>query len=101
MKIKKGDTVKILAGKDSGKTGKVLAVDVKGGRLVVEGANMFKKHNRPKKQGEKGEVVNVSRSMNASNALLVCPRCGQPTRIGHKMEGAKKLRTCKKCKSTI
>lgn len=101
MKIKKGDTVKILAGKDSGKTGKVLAVDVKRERVVVEGANMFKKHNRPKRQGEKGEVVNVSRSMNASNALLVCPRCGQPTRIGHKMEGTKKLRTCKKCKSTI
>jgi large subunit ribosomal protein L24 len=101
MNIKKGDTVKILAGKDSGKTGKVLAIDIKKERLIVEGANMFKKHNKPKRQGEKGSIVNVSRSMDASNALLICPRCGQPTRVGHKIEGAKKLRTCKKCKSTI
>ncbi len=101
MNIKKGDTVKILAGKDSGKTGKVLVVDVKKGRMIVEGANMFKKHNKPKRQGEKGSVVDVSRSMNSSNALLVCPRCGQPTRVGHKIEGTKKVRICKKCKSTI
>jgi len=101
MKIKKGDMVKILAGKDSGKTGKVLAVNPTKEKIIVEGANMFKKHKRPKRQGEKGEVVNVSRPMDASNALLVCPRCGQPTRVGYKLEAGKKLRSCKKCKSAI
>jgi large subunit ribosomal protein L24 len=101
MKIKKGDTVKILTGKDSGKTGKILAVNPKKGKILVEGLNMFKKHRRPKKQGEKGEVIKISRPMQASNAMLVCPRCGQPTRIGYKIEANKKLRTCKKCKSTI
>ena len=101
MKIKKGDTVKILTGKDSGKTGKVLVIDTKKEKVLVEGLNMFKKHQRPKRQGEKGEIISVARPMEASNVLLVCPRCGQPTRVGYKLEGGKKLRTCKKCKSTI
>lgn len=101
MKIKKGDTVKILAGKDSGKTGKVLGVDIKNEKILIDGLNMFKKHKRPRRQGEKGEIISVARPMNASNVLLVCPRCSQSTRVGYKLEGGKKLRTCKKCKSTI
>lgn len=101
MNIKKGDTVKILTGKDAGKTGKVLVVNPKKERMIVEGANIYKKHQRPKRQGEKGEIVNVPRSMDMSNALLICPRCSQPTRVGYKLESGKKLRTCKKCKSTI
>ena len=101
MKIKKGDTVKILAGKDSGKTGKVLVIDPKKEKVLVEGLNMFKKHKRAKKQGEKGETISVSRAMDSSNVSLVCPRCSQTTRVGYKIEGSKKLRSCKKCKSTI
>jgi len=101
MKIKKGDTVKILTGKDSGKSGKVLGVDIKKEKILVEGLNMFKKHQRPKRQGEKGEIISVARPMQASNVLLVCPGCSQATRIGYKLEGGKKLRICKKCKSTI
>ena len=101
MKIKKGDTVKILAGKDSGKSGKVLGVDPKKERVLVEGLNMFKKHKRAKRQGEKGETISVSRPMDSSNVALICPRCTQLTRVGYKFEGSKKLRSCKKCKSTI
>jgi large subunit ribosomal protein L24 len=101
MKIKKGDTVKILAGKDSGKTGKVLGTDPKKEKVLVEGLNMFKKHKRAKRQGEKGETISVSRPMDSSNVLLICPRCSQSTRVGYKIEGNKKLRSCKKCKSTI
>lgn len=101
MKIKKGDTVKLLAGKDSGKSGKVLGIDPKKERVLVEGVNMFKKHKRPRRQGEKGETITIARPMDASNVMLVCPRCSQPTRVGYKIEGAKKLRSCKKCKSTI
>ena len=89
MKIKKGDIVKILAGKDSGKTGKVLGADPKKERVLVEGLNMFKKHKRAKRQGEKGEIISISRPMDSSNVMLICPRCSQSTRIGYKIEGSK------------
>ncbi|MBU4348061.1 50S ribosomal protein L24 [Patescibacteria group bacterium] len=101
MKIKKGDTVKILAGKDKSKAGKVLVVDLKRNRVIVDSINMFKKHRKPKKQGEKGETIDISRPMNISNVSLVCSRCGQSTRVGYKIEDGKKVRSCKKCKNTI
>jgi large subunit ribosomal protein L24 len=101
MDIKKGDTVKILAGKDSGKTGKAINVDLKNGKISVEGLNMFKKHVRPKKQGEKGEVVHLSRPMNISNAMLVCPDCHKATRVGHRVADKSKVRFCKKCQASI
>lgn len=89
MNIKKGDTVRVIAGKDRGKTGKVVHVIPSAGRVTVEGVNVYKKHVRPKRQGEKGETVEVSRPLNASNVMLLCPSCGEPTRLG---------RSCKKCK---
>jgi len=101
MKLHKGDNVQIMTGKDRGKRGKVLKVISDSGRILVEGVNIFKKHQRPKKQGEKGEVVNVSRSLNASNAMLVCRSCDKPTRIGHKADGDTKIRYCKKCQSAL
>ena len=99
MKIKKGDTVKIIKGKDAGKTGKVLHVFPDVNKLSVEGLNLFKKHARPKKQGEKGEVIQVTRPFSASNAMIVCSSCKKPTRIGSKKEGEKKFRMCRKCKA--
>ncbi len=101
MKIKKGDTVKIIKGKDAGKTGKVLRVFPDINKLSVEGLNLFKKHVRPKKQGEKGEVVQVTRPLFVSNAMIVCPSCKKPTRVGSKKEGDKKFRLCRKCKATF
>jgi large subunit ribosomal protein L24 len=101
MRIKKGDNVKMLSGKDRGKTGKVIRVDGKSGLLTVEGINIFKKHARPRKQGEKGEIVSVTRPVKAGNAALVCPSCHQATRIGMRIEGDKKSRICKKCGATI
>ena len=101
MNIKKGDTVKILIGKDQGKVGKVIKVDLKSRKLIVEGANLYKKHMRPKRQGEKGEVVQLSRPMDVSNLMLVCPSCKQPTRIGFRFEENNKFRYCKKCKGLI
>lgn len=101
MKFKKGDTVKITTGKDAGKTGKVIHVDSKAGKIVVEGANIFKKHAKPRTQNEKGQIVNVPRPLNASNALIVCPSCHKTTRIGTRIEGAKKERICKKCKANL
>jgi large subunit ribosomal protein L24 len=101
MKIKKGDTVKITTGKDAGKSGKVINIDSRTGKIVIEGLNVFKKHARPKTQNEKGQIVDVPRPMQASNVLLVCPSCHKPTRIGIKIDGTKKERVCKKCKATI
>ena len=101
MKIKKNDLVKMLAGKDSGKTGKVLRVFPEEKKVVVEGLNMLKKHNRPKKEGEKGQRIEMPRKIDISNAMLVCPKCAKATRVGYKTEGEKKMRVCKKCKAEI
>lgn len=101
MKIKKGDNVQIMAGKDSGKQGKVLKVDLKGGEVTVEGLNLFKKHQRPKKQGDKGEVVAISKPVRISNVMLVCGSCAKPARVGYKIENESKSRYCKKCQATV
>jgi large subunit ribosomal protein L24 len=99
--LKKNDTVKILSGKDKGKTGKVLKIIADAKRAVVEGVNLYKKHVRPKKEGEKGQIITVPRSLHISNLQLVCSSCGKPTRTGHLIEGQSKSRVCKKCKSRI
>lgn len=102
MKIKKGDTVKIISGKDRGKTAKVIHVHTKTEKITVEGINVYKKHVRPKRQGEKGEVVSVTRPLVASNVLVVCPSCGKAIRVGFKAEGGvKKVRYCRKCNATF
>ena len=106
MKIKKGDNVKILKGKDNNKTGKILQVlqSEKKTRIVVEGLNLKYKHLRPKRGGEKGQRIMFPSPMDISNVQLVCPKCGKPTRVGFKIrEGRseiskeKKNRICKKC----
>ena len=101
MKLKKDDNVKILTGKDKGKTGKVIAVFPHENRLTVEGANMFSKRARPRKQGQKGEIVRISRPLQASNVMLLCPNCKKPARLGVRVEGNKKLRICVRCKATV
>lgn len=101
MKIRKGDTVKILSGKDRGKSGKVVNVDLRKNKLTVEGLNVFKKHVRPRREGEKGEVVQVTRPMAIAKVMLICPSCGKATRIGFRIDDNKKIRICKKCNATI
>lgn len=101
MKIKKNDTIKILVGKDKGKTGKILKVFPKESKVLVEGLNLYKKHVRPKKQGEKGQIILLPRQINASNVAIVCSSCGRTTRIGYKIEGKNKTRICKKCEAAI
>lgn len=101
MKIKKGDKVKVLTGKDKGKTGKVLQVLPDRNRASVEGINLLVKHLRPQKQGEKGQRVEFPSPIEISNLAVVCPSCGKTARIGHKLEEKdgkkKKVRSCKKC----
>lgn len=101
MKLKKNDKIKVLAGKDKGKTGKIMSVNSEKGTVLVEGLNIYKKHKRPRKQGEKGEIVNVPRPLHMSNVAMLCPNCDKTTRIGMKVEGEKKMRYCKKCNSNL
>ena len=101
MKIHKGDTVFIISGKDRGKKGQVLRVLPKKERVVVEGVNLLKKHQRPKKAGEKGQIITLPASIHVSNAKIVCSKCGKSVRIGYKISGGKKYRVCKKCGESI
>jgi len=106
MNIKKNDKVKILAGKDKGKIGKVLQVSPTQGRVSVEGLNLLIKHLRPNRQNEKGQRIEFPAFINVSNVAVVCPKCGKTTKIAYKtikVEGGKekKFRVCKKCHETI
>jgi len=102
MKIKKGDKVKILAGKDKGKTGKVLQVLLERNKASVEGVNLLFKNMRPRKQGESGQRIQFPAPLMVSNMVLVCPKCGKTTRVTYQIaENKKKLRTCKKCQQVI
>ena len=93
MKIKKGDLVKEIAGKDKDKEGKVMVVDAKNGKLIVEGVNMMTKHTKPSAANQQGGIVTTEAPIDASNVMLVVD--GKATRVGFKMEGAKKVRFAK------
>jgi large subunit ribosomal protein L24 len=101
IQIKKNDTVKVIAGKDKGKTGRVLSVDGRTGRALVEGVQMVKRHTRPMPQRQiKGGIAERESSIAISNLMIVCPSCG-PSRIAHKVDTsggkARRIRICRKC----
>jgi len=98
MRIKKGDQIQVIAGKSKGKKGKVVRVVPSLGKIIVENVNVIKKHSKPKREGEKGQIIEVAAPFDASNAMVVCPNCGKNTRVGYSIKGADKLRICKKCK---
>ncbi len=101
MKIHKGDQVLIISGKDRGRISKVLRVFPKRNGVLVEGINLKKKHIRPKKEGEKGQIVKIPEVLNISNVKLICPKCKKSTKLGYKIRGKKKYRVCKKCGGEI
>ena len=101
MKIKKGDTVLIISGKDRGKKAKVLEVFPKEKRVIAEGVNIRKKHVKPKRSGEKGQIVQLPGSIDISNIKFICSKCGKATRVGFKIIEKKKFRVCKKCGQEI
>jgi large subunit ribosomal protein L24 len=101
MKIKKNDNVLVISGKDRGRKGKVTKVLTKQGRILVEGLNIQKKHRRPKRQGQKGEVLEIPAPMPISKVKIVCPKCTKPARVGYKISGESKYRVCKKCGEAI
>lgn len=101
MKIKKGDTVKMIKGKDRGRSGVVVQVLRKANKVVVEGLNLVKRHKKVRKQGEEGGIISIPRPVPVSNVKLVCPKCKTPTRIKFEVKGKEKKRICKKCQSYI
>lgn len=101
MKIKKEDQVLVISGKDKGRKGKVIESLPKSGKIVIENINLRKKHSRPKKSGEKGQIVELPMPLDTSNVKIICPKCNKPARIGYKKEGDKKFRICKKCNQEL
>jgi len=102
LHVKKGDRVKVIAGKDKGKEGEVIRAYPKKGRVVVEKVNIIKKAMRPTQQNPQGGISSMEAAIEASNVMLVCPSCKKATRIGHRFDDAnKKHRVCKKCGKDI
>lgn len=103
MKIRKGDTVVMLAGKDAGKKGVVEKTIPACLRVIVSGLNIVKRHKKPRKQGEKGQIIDIPNAVDVSNVALVCPSCSKSVRIGYSIDGesGKKSRFCKKCNVTL
>ena len=96
--VKTGDTVIVISGKDKGKKGKIMAVSPKEGKVIVEKVNMVSKHVKPRRMGEAGGIIKAEGAMYASKVQVICPRCKQPTRVGHKIyEDGTKSRICAKC----
>ena len=95
MTIKTGDNVLVIAGKDKGKTGKVTAVYADQNKVLVENVNVVTKHQKPRSQQDKGGIVKSEGPIHSSNVQLVCPTCGKPTRIAHKIVDGKSVRVCK------
>jgi len=95
-KLKKGDQVQVITGKDKGKKGRVLRVDRLTGKIIVEGLNLVKKTQRPKNQKDKGGIIEIESAFSIANVMVICKKCG-PTRLGIKVEGNSKNRFCRKC----
>jgi large subunit ribosomal protein L24 len=101
MKLKKGDNVIVITGKDKGKKGKIVRVLVAENRVIVEGINMMKKHQRPRKSGEKGSMREMETPMSASNVMMLDPKSGKATRLGKKKIGDKLVRIARKSNQEI
>ena len=101
MKLKKGDKVKIITGKDKGKEGVVERVYTKANTLVIPGINLYKKHIAKSEKMPQGGVVEIPRPLDASKVIFICSKCGKQARLGYEISGNKKYRICKKCDSHV
>ena len=101
LSIRKGDMVQIMAGREKGKTGKILRVTRAPNRVLVEKLNLVKRHTKPSQKAPQGGIVEKEASLNYSNVLLLCPKCNRGVRTGCKISGEKKLRICKKCGESL
>jgi len=101
MKLKKGDKIRVMAGKDHGKEGAVERVFSKIGKIAVAGVNVYKRHMKPRTAGQKGSIVEINKPISTSKVALICPKCKQITRIGYKLTKKEKVRICRKCEEEI
>lgn len=102
LRIKKGDNVVVLSGKDRDKKGRVISVLTKKDQIIVEGINIRKKHQKPTRKYPQGGIIEKEGPIPTCKAMLICPKCDKPTRIGARiLEDGKKVRVCKKCKEVI
>lgn len=101
MKLQTGDTVKIVRGKDSGRTGKIEKVLPKEAKVIVEGVNQYKRHVKAKMPGQKSEIITLTKPLPVANVMLQCPKCKKPVRVGYKMLKDSKTRICKNCNAEI
>ena len=101
LTIRKGDRVHVIAGKDKGKEGKVLRSIPEKESVVVENVSMIKKHTRPSQKNQQGGIIEMEGTIHVSNVKLVCPNCGQPTRVARRRDDGVRIRTCKKCGKDI
>lgn len=101
FRIRKDDTVEVIAGKDKGKRGTVVRVITKKDAVIVSGVNIVKKAMKKRSQQDQGGIVEIEAPLNISNVGIVCKKCGRPVRIGYKFEGDKKVRVCRKCGETL
>ena len=101
MTIKTGDNVIVIAGKEKGKSGKVISVNNEANKVVVENINIVSKHQKPRSQQDKGGIIKKPAAIDASNVMVVCPVCGKATRVGHTEIDGKKVRICKKCNASL
>ena len=97
MNIKTNDTVVVLSGKDKGKKGKIISADPKAAKVIVEGVNVAKRHQKARTQTEESGIIKKETPIYVSKVQLVCPKCGKGTRVGHSVVDGKKVRVCKKC----
>lgn len=102
LRVKKEDTVLVIAGKEKGKKGRVLAVLPSKEGVIVEKINIIKRHMKPNRKYTQGGIIEKEAPIHISNVMLLCPKCNKPTRIGNKiLDGGKKVRVCKKCQEVI
>ncbi len=101
MKLKKGDEVKVVSGKDKGKTGKIEKVFPKDQKVLVADINQYKRHTKGKGQGQKSEIVTITKPLPVANVMLVCPKCHEVVRVGYTILDNKKQRMCKKCEQAL
>ena len=97
MKVKKGDSVMVISGKNAGKKGKVLDVLPKDRRVLVEGVNMVKRHQKPSQGMPQGGIIDKEAPLDVSNVMVMCNKCSGPVRVGRKESGDSRVRYCKKC----
>ena len=101
LNVKTGDNVKVISGHEKGKSGKIVSVSAKEGKVIVEGVNMVTKHVKPRQAGQMGGRVQAEGAMYVSKVMLVCPKCGKATRHAVKLVDGAKVRVCKKCGQNI